>query len=157
MLNYLKKFAVDIFPSVAATVIGAYIVNHYIVSRPSDAPPVATAVSSAKPDGKAETKPEDAGSVSNVPAAGVKAKGISEKSIAERGATEKAAVDKPAASDKHPKNDDKVEAKGDARSDANKSEANKSEASKSEVKSTEPTADGPGSRPTRRPIRRTDP
>ena len=39
MLNYLKKFAVDIFPSVAATVIGAYIVNHYIVSKPSaDAP-----------------------------------------------------------------------------------------------------------------------
>ena len=33
MLNYLKKFAVDIFPSVAATVIGAYIVNHYIVSQ----------------------------------------------------------------------------------------------------------------------------
>ncbi len=34
MLSYLKKFAVDIFPSVAATVIGAYIVNHYIVSKP---------------------------------------------------------------------------------------------------------------------------
>ena len=35
MLNYLKKFAVDIFPSVAATVIGAYIVNHYIVTKPT--------------------------------------------------------------------------------------------------------------------------
>ena len=35
MLNYLKKFAVDIFPSVAATVIGAYIVNHYIVTKPA--------------------------------------------------------------------------------------------------------------------------
>ena len=34
MLNYLKKFAVDILPSVAATVIGAYIVNHYIVTKP---------------------------------------------------------------------------------------------------------------------------
>ena len=30
MLNYLKKFALEILPSVAATVIGAYIVNHYV-------------------------------------------------------------------------------------------------------------------------------
>ena len=46
MLSYVKKFAVDMFPSVAATVIGAYIVNHYIVSKPSaDAP--AAAVSAA--------------------------------------------------------------------------------------------------------------
>ncbi len=53
MLNYLKKFTVDIFPSVAATVIGAYIVNHYIVSRPSaDAP--AAAVSTADSKGKAK-------------------------------------------------------------------------------------------------------
>ena len=44
MLNYLKKFAVDIFPSVAATVIGAYIVNHYIVSKPSADAPAAAAV-----------------------------------------------------------------------------------------------------------------
>ena len=42
MLNYLKKFAVDIFPSVAATVIGAYIVNHYIVSKPAADAPAAT-------------------------------------------------------------------------------------------------------------------
>ena len=39
MLNYLKKFTMDILPSVAATIIGAYIVNHYIVSKPgADAP-----------------------------------------------------------------------------------------------------------------------
>ena len=39
MLNYLKKFTMDILPSVAATIIGAYIVNHYIVTRPAaDAP-----------------------------------------------------------------------------------------------------------------------
>ena len=35
MLNYLKKFAVDIFPRWPQTVIGAYIVNHYIVSSPA--------------------------------------------------------------------------------------------------------------------------
>src|SRR5271163_3743349 len=38
MLNYLKKFALDILPSVAATIIGAYIVNHYISARPAEAP-----------------------------------------------------------------------------------------------------------------------
>ena len=49
MLNYLKKFAVDIFPSVAATVIGAYIVNHYIVTKPSaDAPVAAAALVAAR-------------------------------------------------------------------------------------------------------------
>ena len=35
--KYLTKFTVDILPSVAATVIGAYIVNHYIVSKPGPA------------------------------------------------------------------------------------------------------------------------
>ena len=39
MLKYLTKFAVDILPSVAATVIGAYIVNHYIVTKPGAAAP----------------------------------------------------------------------------------------------------------------------
>ena len=33
MLNYVKKFAMEILPSVAATIIGAYIVNHYIVDQ----------------------------------------------------------------------------------------------------------------------------
>ena len=47
--KYLTKFTVDILPSVAATVIGAYIVNHYIVSKPDPAAPVAAAVSTADP------------------------------------------------------------------------------------------------------------
>ena len=38
--KYVAKFTVDILPSVAATVIGAYIVNHYIVtSRPEPRSP----------------------------------------------------------------------------------------------------------------------
>ena len=53
MLNYLKKFAMEILPSVAATIIGAYIVNHYIAAKP--AADVAAAVSAAKP--KADAKP----------------------------------------------------------------------------------------------------
>src|SRR5438445_10979754 len=83
MLNYLKKFAVDIFPSVAATVIGAYIVNHYIVTKPTaDAPAAAASMANPKGDGKTEaksdarsdSKPESksadtTASVSNLPAA----------------------------------------------------------------------------------------
>jgi hypothetical protein len=45
MLIYLKKIATDILPSVVATVIGAYIVNHYITARPTTNAPVATASS----------------------------------------------------------------------------------------------------------------
>ena len=38
MLKYLTKFAMEIIPSVVATIIGAYIVNHYINTKP-DSPP----------------------------------------------------------------------------------------------------------------------
>ena len=89
MLNYLKKFAVDIFPSVAATVIGAYIVNHYIVSKPGADAPVAAAVSAADPKAAADGKPAGTTEVSNLPEAGVKAKGISEKGMFEKTAAEK--------------------------------------------------------------------
>ncbi len=85
MLNYLKKFAMDILPSVVATIIGAYIVNHYIVTKPgADAP---AAVSAADP--KAGAKPTE---VSNLPEAGVKARGMSERTLLERSASEKASV-----------------------------------------------------------------
>jgi hypothetical protein len=93
MLKYVSKFALDILPSVVATIIGAYIVNHYIVARPADAP-VAAAVSTSDP---AKADPKASESVAAVPEAGVKAKGISERAILEKTATEKpAVVDKPA-------------------------------------------------------------
>src|SRR5438270_327310 len=60
--NYLKKFAMDILPSVAATIIGAYIVNHYIVTKPGADAPVAAAISAADPksaDVKIDAKPAD--------------------------------------------------------------------------------------------------
>src|SRR4051794_41161538 len=41
--KYIWKFAMDIFPSVAATIIGAYIVNHYIAKPASDPPAVSAA------------------------------------------------------------------------------------------------------------------
>lgn len=93
MLKYIAKISMDIFPSVLATIIGAYIVNHYINAKPAaDAP--AAVVAPAQP-GK-NSKPAD---VANLPAPGVKAKGISEKSVTDKPAAEKSAdktVDQPA-------------------------------------------------------------
>src|SRR3979409_1480530 len=85
--TYVSKFAMDILPSVAATIIGAYVVNHYIVAKPGTNAPVAAAVSTTEP---AEAKvtpeaaktgskaPQPSAEIANSPEAGVKAKGISE-------------------------------------------------------------------------------
>ena len=112
MLNYLKKFALDIMPSVAATIIGAYIVNHYIATKPGTEAPVAAAVSAADPKAEAKTeanaKPAEAADVGNLPAAGVKAKGVSEKGLMERTAAERPTVIEKA--------QDKSEAKADVKS-----------------------------------------
>lgn len=92
MLKYLTKIAMDILPSVVATVIGAYIVNHYINAKPAaDAPPAA--VSSADPSAaaKAGNKPQTA----SIPEPGIKAKGISEKGLIEKTASERPAEVKP--------------------------------------------------------------
>ena len=161
MLNYLKKFAVDIFPSVAATVIGAYIVNHYIVSKPSADAPAAVASTAnpkgdGKEDGKAEVKSEakvDAkpaettASVSNLPAAGVKAKGISEKAIlSEKAIMEKTAAERPAVVEKaQEKTEAKAEAKAEAKPDTKSVDQvrrSKSVDTKSDVKSAESPAEG---------------
>lgn len=115
MLNYLKKFAVEIVPSVAATVIGAYIVNHYINAKPASEAPRAAVVSTAqpkadagkpdagksdtgksdtgKPDtGKAEAKAHPEAEIAGIPASGVKAKGISERALLEKNAAAEKAV-----------------------------------------------------------------
>jgi hypothetical protein len=84
--KYISKFTIDILPSVLATIIGAYIVNHYIVTRP-DAP--AAAVASTPESTKA----------AGIPESGIQAKGISEKALLEKTASERPAVaDRPAAS-----------------------------------------------------------
>ncbi|MGC2780132.1 MAG: hypothetical protein WA418_31280 [Bradyrhizobium sp.] len=112
MLKYLTKFALEIIPSVVATIIGAYIVNHYINTKP-DAPPSTMAAmasaayakitgskgeaprTTAADAAKADAKPaETSAEISNVPAPGIKAKGVSEKSLADK-AAEKAVEVKP--------------------------------------------------------------
>ena len=117
MLKYVSKFTLDILPSVVATIVGAYIVNHYIVSKPGADAPVGAVLSTTEPkaeakvapeaakaDAKAPEKtpekaPETSSGVANIPEPGVKAKGISEKAILEKSAAEKPAeksADKPA-------------------------------------------------------------
>ena len=112
MLNYLKKFALDILPSVAATIIGAYIVNHYIATKPGTEAPVAAAVSAADPKAEANAKPAATADVGNLPTAGVKAKGISEKSLMEKTAAERPTVIEKS----QDKSQDKAEAKADVKS-----------------------------------------
>jgi hypothetical protein len=82
MLKYLSKMTMDILPSVVATILGAYIVNHYIATKPGTGTeaPVAAVAAPAEPK-KADAAAIDTG---NLPAAGVRAKGISEKAIFEK-------------------------------------------------------------------------
>ena len=104
MLKIASKFALDIFPSVIATIIGAYIVNHYIVTKPET--PVTAAISSSsapkKADLKSDSRPaEKSADLGNTPEPGVRAKGISEKAVSDRAAidrltVEKSVVEKPA-------------------------------------------------------------
>ena len=119
MLNYLKKFALDILPSVAATIIGAYIVNHYIATKPGAESPLAAAVSAADPKSENKTeagmKPAEAADAGSRPAAGVKAKGVSEKSMMERTAAERPTVIEKA--------QDKADAKADAKADVKSADA----------------------------------
>ena len=108
MLKYLTKFALDVLPSVVATILGAYIVNHYINTKSDADAPAAAVVSAADPKNqdpknqdpknqKADPK-NDAKSLetARIPEPGVKAKGISERAMIEKSAAEGPAEVKPA-------------------------------------------------------------
>jgi hypothetical protein len=92
-------------PSVVATIIGAYIVNHYIVTKPGADAPVAAAVSPADPakaGARSGAKPSVASAnVGNLPQPGITAKGVSERGMLEKTAAERPtvvekAIEKPA-------------------------------------------------------------
>ena len=86
MLKYLTKFALDVLPSVVATILGAYIVNHYINAKSdADAPPAAMASVADPRSQKNDPKSAD---VAKIPEPGVKAKGISERAMIEKSASE---------------------------------------------------------------------
>jgi hypothetical protein len=107
MLKLVSKFALDIFPSVIATIIGAYIVNHYINNKPpaADASATAASVSPADPKkagSRSDSKPaEKSADLGSTPEPGVRAKSSSDKSTTDKPAAEKPAekaadkVDKP--------------------------------------------------------------
>lgn len=102
MLNYLKKFALDVVPSVVATILGAYIVNHYIAAKTAPDTPPASVASTTDAGKKAEPKKaavkpaETSTEVATIPEPGVKAKGISERAMIENRAAERPAEVKPA-------------------------------------------------------------
>jgi hypothetical protein len=100
MLKLVSKFAMDILPSVIATIVGAYIVNHYINIRPgADASATAAAVSSAEPKkagSRGDSRPaEKSADLGNIPEPGVRAKGIKAPAEIDKPAAEKT-VEKPA-------------------------------------------------------------
>lgn len=60
MLKFVSKFVLEILPSVTATVIGAYIVNHYIISKPANPPAAAMASTAVTGTAKPDVKPTEA-------------------------------------------------------------------------------------------------
>ncbi|WP_441278458.1 hypothetical protein AB7783_18730 [Tardiphaga sp. 172_B4_N1_3] len=93
--KYLSKFTIDILPSILATIVGAYIVNHYIIPKASpDRPAAAVASTPAeqKPDTKAATaKPaENSADLANLPESAPAKAG-------DKPVVEKASIEKPEA------------------------------------------------------------
>lgn len=88
--KYLSKFTVDILPSVFATVVGAYIVNYYIIPKArEDRPPAPAAAQSAPAPDKAAAKPAEAAVAVDAPeAAPIPSKKTADKPV-EKAATEK--------------------------------------------------------------------
>lgn len=97
MLKLVSKFAMDILPSVIATIIGAYIVNHYINTKaPADTSAAVSTTDPKKAGSRGDSKPvEKSADLGNIPEPGVRAKGIPEKSIIDKSAAERP-VEKPA-------------------------------------------------------------
>ena len=99
MLKWLSKFVLDILPSVAATIIGAYIVNHYIVPKsPAGAPAAAMATADPKADLRSDSPAADP-KAADVRSPADKASGdrpVVEKASFEKGVAEKAAIERAA-------------------------------------------------------------
>jgi hypothetical protein len=97
--KYVSKFTIDILPSIIATIVGAYIVNHYIVPKSDAAKPAAASTPDAKAASKSEPKSapkapnakpaETSADVANVPdSAPAKAKAVDKPA-------DKASIEKP--------------------------------------------------------------
>lgn len=98
MMKYLSKFVLDILPSIVATVIGAYIVNHYIIAKPATPAPAAMASTVSPSAVASEARPAVASVETPAPSGArdaaqkpASAKLVGEK-VAEKPAGEKPAV-----------------------------------------------------------------
>ena len=78
MLKILSKFVLTIFPSVAASVIGAYIAHNYINARPAERASAVAAAASRTDDARADDS--EIGGLPNVIAIPVNAKVATEAS-----------------------------------------------------------------------------
>ena len=98
LMRYFSKFLTDIMPPVVATVIGAWIVTHYINPKSAGEQPKTEASVPAKPllNGASGMTPRAVESVSVKPTAG-------EQPDSKRNAREKAATEKAAAPSKEAK------------------------------------------------------
>lgn len=109
--KYLSKFTVDILPSVFATVVGAYIVNYYIIPKArEDRPPATAAAVSAKPPEASPVKPDAKPESAAEPDAPEVAPAPTKKPV-EKASTEKS--DKAAESRRHAPSREKAVAKAE--------------------------------------------
>lgn len=112
MMKFISSFFLQILPSVIATVLGAYIVNHYINPKSdSGAPKAAYSDAAATPEqasNKAGTKaspakPAAASDTARViPDRAIPDKANADRATAEKAAAEKVAAEKAAVEAKHP-------------------------------------------------------
>jgi len=77
MLGYIKKFVLDSFPSIIATIIGAYIVHHYVIPAAAPKAPASAMASDPSPATQGSAIPAEKASF--------------EKAVAEKSAIEKTA------------------------------------------------------------------
>ena len=106
IVKYLSKFVLEVLPSVVATIIGAYIVNHYIAARPAADAPVAASVSTVDPK-KADTRnaeksAETPSELASLPESGQAQKATADKTAAERPRTPRVCRRKPAGVSRRP-------------------------------------------------------
>jgi len=79
MLKYVSKFVLEVMPSVVATVIGAYIVSHYV--NPKSAEPPSTVAAAQDPAVEAKDITASTGSSDTVSAVDIKAKAADAKPV----------------------------------------------------------------------------
>ena len=116
--KYLSKFTIDILPSVFATVVGAYIVNYYIIPKArEDRPPAPAAAQSAPVPEKTTAKPAEAAAVDAPEPAPTslakKADKPVEKAVTEKSDTTKADAAKAVETRRHVPARDKAVAKAE--------------------------------------------